>query len=154
MKRSGQVLGILVALSVTGVLVTLALGMTNTDAPVPTVQAVAGSSALDSARGLAWDLQGRTALHYAVVLLQIVGISALALWRLAPATRWADTGRLSFGAAVAGLGLAGTCCAWYRSELTLFAGGSMAVLLTLACLATESGAVPHVVKPSRGSSGQ
>jgi hypothetical protein len=79
------------------------------------------------ARLLAW-------LELAVVLLQVVGVGAFCLSRLVASPRWCDVGTRVLTAAVLGLGMSGTLCAWYGSDFALFAGGAMAVLLILVIL--------------------
>ena len=68
-------------------------------------------------------------LEFSVILFQVVGVSALCLYRLLPQTRWADGGRVAFIVAMIGLGIAGASCGRYDSEFALFAGGTMTFLL-------------------------
>jgi len=68
-------------------------------------------------------------LELAVMLFQILGVTALCLTRLAPTARWADRGRVGFVVALLGLGLAGVLCGRHGSEFSLFAGGTMTFLL-------------------------
>ena len=77
---------------------------------------------LSSVRVCAW-------LELAVMLLQILGVAALCLNRLAPTPRWADRGRIGFVIALLGLGVAGALCGRHDSEFALFAGGTMTFLL-------------------------
>jgi hypothetical protein len=68
-------------------------------------------------------------LDFSVILFQIIGVLALCLWRLMPANRWGECGRMGFVIAVVGLGIAGALCGLHDSEFALFAGVTMTVLL-------------------------
>ena len=68
-------------------------------------------------------------LEFSVVLFQVFGVVALCLYRLMPATRWAERGRAGFIVALFGLGLAGALCGRHDSKFALFAGGTMTFLL-------------------------
>ena len=68
-------------------------------------------------------------LECSVVLFQLIGVGALCLHRLTPATRWAERGRISFVFAMVGLGVTGALCGGHDSEFALFAGGTMTFLL-------------------------
>jgi hypothetical protein len=70
-----------------------------------------------------------TLLDLSVVLFQVVGVAALCVWRLMPANRWAERGRMGFVIAVLGLGIAGALCGRHDSEFALFAGVTMTLLL-------------------------
>jgi hypothetical protein len=70
-----------------------------------------------------------TLLEWSVILFQVIGVAALCMWRLMPATRWSGRGRLGFVIAILGLGIAGALCGRHDSEFALFAGVSMTVLL-------------------------
>jgi hypothetical protein len=76
----------------------------------------------------------QTWLEVAVVGFQCAGVASLVLSRLLPKSRWADRGRVAFIASMVGLGLSGTVCAWYGSELALFGGATMAVLLNVVIM--------------------
>ena len=69
------------------------------------------------------------ALEISVVLFQVVGVVALCLSRLLPATRWAERGRAGFVVALVGLGIAGALCGRHDSEFALFAGVTLTALL-------------------------
>ena len=75
------------------------------------------------------EAQVRSLLDFAVVVFQVAGVASLVLARFVVAGKLAKGGRLGFVAAMVGLGVAGTLCAWYGSEFALFSGGSMALLL-------------------------
>ncbi len=66
-----------------------------------------------------------------VILFQVIGVAALCVSRLLPATstRWANRGRIGFVVAMVGLGFAGAICGRHDSEFGLFAGGTMTILL-------------------------
>jgi hypothetical protein len=70
-------------------------------------------------------------LEAAVFLFQIFGVAALCLNRLMPpsAVRWVARGRVGFVVAMIGLGTAGALCGRHDSEFSLFAGGTMTILL-------------------------
>jgi hypothetical protein len=68
-------------------------------------------------------------LELLVMFFQVVGVAALCLHRLTPATRWAEGGRIGFVIAMVGLGVAGALCGRHDSEFALFAGGTMTFLL-------------------------
>lgn len=68
-------------------------------------------------------------LELAVMLFQVLGVTMLCLYRLVPATRWADRGRIGFVVALVGLGVFGALCGRNDSEFGLFAGGTMTFLL-------------------------
>lgn len=77
---------------------------------------------MTSLRACAW-------LEITVMMLQVMGVAALCLSRLAPASRWSERGRLGFVLAMIGLGVAGALCGRHDSEFALFAGGTMTFLL-------------------------
>ena len=64
-----------------------------------------------------------------VVFFQVGGVAGLCLYRLVPATRWADRGRIGYIVALFGLGVAGALCGRHDSEFALFAGGTLTLLL-------------------------
>ena len=68
-------------------------------------------------------------LALVVILFQVVGVAALCLYRLLPATRWALRGKVGFVVALVGLGIAGALCGRHDSEFGLFACGTMTLLL-------------------------
>ncbi len=68
-------------------------------------------------------------LEMSVVMFQVVGVVALCLSRLLPATRWAERGRTWFVVALVGLGVAGALCGRHDSEFALFAGVTLTALL-------------------------
>ncbi|MHC5542807.1 hypothetical protein ACYOEI_31665 [Singulisphaera rosea] len=70
-------------------------------------------------------------LEFSVMLFQVVGVLALYLSRLLPATsrRWTNRGRVGFVVAMVGLGISGALCGRHDSEFALFAGVTMTVLL-------------------------
>lgn len=70
-------------------------------------------------------------LEFSVMLFQVIGVLALCLSRLLPATsrRWANRGRVGFVVAMVGLGISGALCGPLDSEFALFAGVTMTVLL-------------------------
>ncbi len=77
---------------------------------------------MSSLRVCAW-------LEIAVMMLQVAGVAALCLSRLAPTSRWSERGRRGFVMALIGLGVAGALCGRHDSEFALFAGGTMTFLL-------------------------
>lgn len=68
-------------------------------------------------------------LEVTVMLFQVAGVTALVLSRLLPSHRWGERARSGFVVAMVGLGIAGALCGRHDSEFSLFAGGTMTVLL-------------------------
>jgi hypothetical protein len=76
-----------------------------------------------------FDVRFDALLEMSVVLFQVCGVAGLCLSRLFPRTRWANRGRIGFIVALVGLGVAGALCGRIDSEFSLFAGGTMTLLL-------------------------
>lgn len=74
-------------------------------------------------------IRPESVLALIVMLFQVVGVAALCLYRLLPATPWAYRGKVGFIVALVGLGVAGALCGRHDSEFGLFAGGTMTLLL-------------------------
>ena len=74
-------------------------------------------------------IRARAWLELAVILFQVFGVASLCINRLAPATRWSEWGRIGFVTAMIGLGIAGALRGGQDSEFSLFAGGTMTILL-------------------------
>ncbi len=68
-------------------------------------------------------------LEISVVVFQVIGVVALCISRLMPATRWAERGRVGFVIALIGLGVGGALCGRHDSEFALFAGVTLTALL-------------------------
>jgi hypothetical protein len=68
-------------------------------------------------------------LEVLVVFFQVCGIMGLCLNRLAPRSDWSYRGKIGFIVALFGLGIAGALCGQQDSEFSLFAGGTMTILL-------------------------
>ena len=68
-------------------------------------------------------------LEMMVMLFQVIGVAALCLNRLVPATRWAIRGRNGSIVALVGLAVSGAMCGRHASEFALFAGVTMTILL-------------------------
>jgi hypothetical protein len=68
-------------------------------------------------------------LEFTVFLLQVVGVGSLFASRLVPGPRWAERGRMCLVLTLLGLGAAGSMLAVHNSEFSLFAGGTITVLL-------------------------
>jgi hypothetical protein len=64
-----------------------------------------------------------------VMVFQVIGVAALCLERLVPASRWAARGRVGFVVSLVGLGVSGALCGQHASAFGLFAGGTMTFLL-------------------------
>jgi hypothetical protein len=75
------------------------------------------------------DQTFRRILELTVSGLQVGGVLALIVSKLEPASALANA--VLIGAQV-GLGVAGSLCAVYRSDFTLFAGATLGALLTVA----------------------
>lgn len=83
-------------------------------------------------------------VEFLIIILQICGIAALFVSRLASGASRRQAGRTAFVAALIGLGIAGAWCARHESEFGLFAGGTMTLLfigMTLGTGAIEQGVV-------------
>ena len=87
-------------------------------------------------------------LEVSVVFFQVVGVVALCLSRLMPATRWAERGRVGFVIALVGLGVGGALCGRHDSEFALFAGVTLTALL-IGMTIGESVTDPTVVTARR-----
>jgi hypothetical protein len=68
-------------------------------------------------------------LEVAVMLFQALGLLSLCLNRLGPRGAWAERGRVWFVVSLIGLGVAGALCGRHDSEFSLFAGGTLTLLL-------------------------
>jgi hypothetical protein len=99
----------------------------------------------DPSGWIALHARTRAWLDLAVVVFQVSSVATLLLSRLLPRSPWADRGRLAFLASMVGLGATGTVCAWYGSDFSLFAGGTMAVLLNIVIL---SKGAPEASRPA------
>jgi hypothetical protein len=80
-------------------------------------------------------------LELAVILFQILGVTALCLTRLMPETAWACRGRVGFVFALFGLAAAGALCGLHDSEFALFAGATMTILLFGVTVGGMAGAI-------------
>jgi len=82
-----------------------------------------------------------------VILFQVFGVAALVVSRLLPTHRWGQRGRTWFVVALLGLGIAGALCGRHDSEFSLFAGGTMTLLLigmTMGSGAADTATPVHV----------
>jgi hypothetical protein len=82
------------------------------------------------------------ALEFTVFLLQFLGVVSLFASRLAPGPRWADWGRMCLVLTLLGLGVVGCLLSAHNSEFSLFAGGTITVLLIGTTVGGHSTSTP------------